>query len=138
MPEDIQPATWQVSWLRLAYCAIFLLALLTVFTVWSEVGGQGHLDLMPWYTKLICVMATSWCFVRFTAGMIEQRQAWNRRTLGWFAGIIALCFVMGAITYYYHLHEEPGQSDTDDSTTSAMNCPARQTSFTLTSERTQG
>jgi hypothetical protein len=35
------------SWLRLAYCFEFLIAMLTVFTLWSEIGGQGHLDLIP-------------------------------------------------------------------------------------------
>ena len=35
--------------IRLAYAAQFLMALVTVFVLWSEVGGQSHLDLMPWY-----------------------------------------------------------------------------------------
>ena len=38
--------------LRLAYVSEFLLALLAILSLWSEVGGQGPLDLMPWYTKL--------------------------------------------------------------------------------------
>jgi hypothetical protein len=37
---------------RLAYVAEFLLALIAIWTLWSQVGGQGHLDLMPWYDKL--------------------------------------------------------------------------------------
>ena len=39
--------------LRLAYTTQFLLALLAIFVVWSEIGGQSHLDLMPWYLKLV-------------------------------------------------------------------------------------
>jgi len=38
--------------LRLAYATQFLIALIAVFVLWSEVGGQVHLDLMPWYFKL--------------------------------------------------------------------------------------
>ena len=33
-------------WLRLAFVAEFLLALVAILEVWSEVGGQNHLDLM--------------------------------------------------------------------------------------------
>ena len=39
--------------------------------------------------------------------------AWNRRSIGWFLGILFFAIVMGGITYYYHLHEDPD----DDSTT---------------------
>jgi len=38
--------------LRLAYATQFVIALIAVFVLWSEVGGQVHLDLMPWYFKL--------------------------------------------------------------------------------------
>jgi len=117
-----------VSWLRLAYSFVFLLAVLAVLTVWSEVGGQGHLDLMPWYTKLACVMASAWCCVRLTAGLVEERNIWSRRTLSWLAGLILVAAAMAAITYYYHLHEEPDQSDSDETSATAMNAqPARAT-----------
>jgi hypothetical protein len=33
--------------LRLAYTTLYLIAIIAVFVVWSQVGGQGHLDLMP-------------------------------------------------------------------------------------------
>ena len=35
-------------YLRLAYATQFLIAVIAVFTLWSQVGGQSHLDLMPW------------------------------------------------------------------------------------------
>lgn len=52
--------------LRLAYITQFLIALIAVFVLWSQVGGQAHLDLLPWYVKLglgagaafVVVMAT--------------------------------------------------------------------------------
>ena len=38
--------------LRLAYSTQFLIALMAVFVLWSQVGGQSHLDLVPWTVKL--------------------------------------------------------------------------------------
>jgi len=122
-PTDAKPAAQTgrtISWLRLAYSAIFLLAILSIFTFWSEVGGQGHLDLMPWYTKMICVLVSSWCCVRLTAGMVEERRVWNRRTVAWLAGLLLISFTMAAITYFYHLHEENDQPDSDENTATAM------------------
>jgi len=115
-PQDVR----RISWLRLGYCVVFLLSILAIFTFWSEVGGQGHLDLMPWYTKMICVLIAAWCSVRLTAAMVEQPSGWNRRTVGWLAGLILIAFTMAAITLYYHLHEETDQQDSDESTATAM------------------
>ena len=50
-------------WVRLAYVVEFLLALIAVGLLWSEVGGQGHLDLMPWYQKLVLTVALAWVIV---------------------------------------------------------------------------
>jgi hypothetical protein len=120
------PVKATVSWLRLAYSFLFLLAVLAILTLWSEVGGQGHLDLMPWYTKLACVVVSAWCCVRLTAGLVEERNVWSRRTLRWLTGLILVATAMAAITYYYHLHEEPDQSDSDETSATAMNAqPAR-------------
>jgi hypothetical protein len=105
-------------WLRLAYAFEFLVALIAILNVWSEIGGQGHLDLMPWYIKLACVFGLAWCCVRFTAGIVEQSQVWTRRTIAWFACILLFGIAMGAITYYYHLHEVPEDDDEDTSATS--------------------
>lgn len=112
---------WEVpSWMRLAYAIEFLLALIAVIILWSEVGGQGHMDLLPWYSKLSCVLALAWCCVRFTAGVVEQPQTWNRRSIGWFAGIILVGITMAGITFYYHLHEVPDETDTDDTTSASV------------------
>lgn len=115
--EPAQPESTAINWLRLAYSVEFLLALLAVLTLWSEIGGQSHLDMMPWYTKLICLMASAWCCVRFTAGLVEERRVWNRRTRGWLTGLILVATAMGAITYYYHLHEETDEQDSDETAT---------------------
>jgi hypothetical protein len=108
-----QPAAAGVHWLRLAYSFEFLIAVVAILALWSEVGGQGHLDLMAWHIKLACVLSLAWCSVRFTASIVERPKVWNSRSTGWFLGMIALVIAMAAITYYYHLHEEPDQ-DTDE------------------------
>lgn len=119
-PPSSLPDPMKTSWLRLAYCVVFLLAILAIFTFWSEVGGQGHLDMMPWYTKMICVLISAWCCVRLTAAMVEKPSVWNRQTVVWLAGLILIAFTMAAITYYYHLHEETDQQDSDENTATAM------------------
>jgi hypothetical protein len=116
-PSSSDPSRLSPSWLRLAYALEFLIALIAIISMWSEIGGEGHLDLMPWYTKLGCIVGLAWCCVRFTAGIVEQQKIWTRRTVGWFMGILLFSIAMGAITYYYHLHEE--QDDGDEDTTAA-------------------
>lgn len=115
-----KPAITAVSWLRFAYVLEFLIATIAAFTSWGQVGGQGHLDMLPWYVKLLCVLAMSWCIVRLTAGMALQDRAWNRKTRGWLTGIIAVGLVMAGITYYYHLHEVPDEPDTDDTSATSV------------------
>ncbi len=114
------PALEVPSWMRLAYAIEFLLALIAIIVLWSEVGGQGHMDLLPWYSKLSCVLAFAWCCVRFTAGMVEQPGTWSRRTMGWFGGIILVGVTMAGITFYYHLHEVPDETDTEDTTSASL------------------
>lgn len=113
------PASPSPSWLHLAYSMEFLIALIAIFTVWSQVGGQGHLDLLPWYSKLLLTLALAWCCVRFTAGLVEQ-PGWTRRTTLWFAGIVIVSIAMAGLTYYYHLHEVPDESDSDDTTATTV------------------
>jgi len=98
------------GWLRLAYMFEFLIALNVVYGLWSEIGGQGHLDLLPWYTKLVCGVGLCWSVVRFTAGMVETETFWNGRTRRWFLIILLFVITMGGIVYYYHLHEVPDES----------------------------
>jgi hypothetical protein len=136
-PPQKVPAAPGPSWLRLAYSFEFLIALLVIFTLWSEIGGQGHLDLMPWYLKLVCGLAMACCCIRFTAGLVEEPKAWNFRSARWLAGLIGVAIVMGGITYYYHLHEAQDDQDTDDNNTATSVKVADPSSvFTRTSDRT--
>ena len=58
--------------LYVLYAIEFLIALIAIFTVWSQVGGQGHLDLLPWYVKLSTAMALAWSTVRFTSADVVR------------------------------------------------------------------
>jgi len=111
------------SWQRLAYTIEFLIAIVATFELWSQVGGQGHLEMLPWYSKLVLVLGLDWCCVRFTAGMVEEQHAWNPRSARWLMGMIVIAAVMGGITFYYHLHEVPDDTDTDDTTASSAGTP---------------
>ena len=103
-------------WLRIAYVAELLLAIPAVYTLWSQVGGQGHLDMMPWYWKLLLGGAMSLACVFATAAAAERDRALNARVLLWVGVIVLSAIGMALITYYYHLHEETDQDDEEDST----------------------
>jgi hypothetical protein len=108
--------------LRLAYVCEFLLAIVAIFTAWSEVGGQAALDLMYWGWKLGLGVALAAAIVGLTASFIAV-DAWiTLRTARWLAAIVALLVGMGALTYYYSLEEDNGDSD-ESSTISYLEYP---------------
>lgn len=91
--------------IRLALAVEFLVALVAVFAVWGQVGGQDHLDLMPWHWKLVLGGGLAAACVQLTAATIEGERAWTARTVAWLVVALALMLLMGAATYYVHLHE---------------------------------
>ena len=97
--------------LRLAYVSEFLLALIAALMLWSQVGGQGHLDLMPWYDKLSLSVALALVTVLGTMSATAQERAWNARTLAFLLMALLIAGAMAALTYYYHLHEEDDEED---------------------------
>ena len=120
--SELSPSVWGAPfsnppWLRLGYALEFFIAVIAIISLWSEVGGEAHLELMPWYFKLGCILALAWCCVRFTASVSGQPSVWNGHSIRWLAGIVLLCALMGGVTYYYHLHEEPDSNDDDDTAT---------------------
>jgi len=108
------------AWLRMAYTFEFWIALIAIFTVWSQVGGQGHLDLIAWYIKLSCALALAWSAVRMTSAMVENTQAWNWTTVKWFLAVLALAVLATGITFWYHLHEVPDEPDTDQNSATTV------------------
>jgi hypothetical protein len=111
--------------LRLFYALEFLIALIATYTVWSQVGGQYHLDLMAWYWKLCLGAGISFAAVKATAAAVKGERAWNSRTLRWISLILALGLACGAVTYYYHLTEPPPDDEDQEDTTT----PTAQTSW---------
>ena len=106
--------------LRLAYSTLFLIALLAVFVVWSEVGGQSHLDLMPWYLKAGLGLGAAFACVKATAAAVGGDHAWNGGTLKWVGILVALAVGCGLATYYVHVYGEGDEEDQGDSVTSQV------------------
>lgn len=104
------------AWLRFAYACEFLLAVLAVFVLWSQVGGQGHLDLMAWYWKLGLGTGASTAIVGLTAALVHEERLANRRTAVWFLAILLLAGAMAAVTVYYHVHEVIDEPDEEGTT----------------------
>lgn len=97
--------------LRLVYAFEFLIALLAVFTVWSEVGGQAALDLMHWAWKLGLSVGLALSFVLYTAAIVSEDGLWTSRSARWLALMLVIFLGMGAVTYYYAMEADAGESD---------------------------
>jgi heme/copper-type cytochrome/quinol oxidase subunit 3 len=92
-------------YLRIAYAVQYVVTLIAIFAIWAQVGGQYHLDLMPWYWKLLLACALSLAAVKATAAAVQRDRFRNGRTMGWLAAALALIATMGILSYYEHLHE---------------------------------
>ena len=104
--------------LRLAYTTQFLIALIAVFVLWSEVGGQSHLDLLPWTLKLGLGLAAAYGIVRATAASVAGDRAWNGHAVRWLGFTLAVLLACGYATYYAHMNlEETDEEDASQDTT---------------------
>ena len=97
--------------LRIAYVCEFLLALLAITVVWGQVGGQDHLDLMPWYDKLVLTFALALVIVLGTVAAVSRERAWNGLAIACLVIALLIACAMGVVTYYYHLHEDDQDSE---------------------------
>jgi hypothetical protein len=89
----------------------FLIAIEAIFTLWSEVGGQYHLDLMFWPWKLGIGAACAGLIVAITANLVRNEGQITRRTL-WFCSLLIVVVIgAGVVTYYYHVHEPVDEQD---------------------------
>lgn len=96
---------------RLAYAIEFLLALVAVFTLWSQVAGQGHLDIIDWHWKLALGLAAAFAAVKATAAGVEGEMPWNAGLRRWLLVTAAILCACGLVTYYYHLYYEPFEEE---------------------------
>ena len=97
--------------LRLAYVCEFLIALVAIFTAWSEIGGQGSLDLMHWGWKLGLSVALAAAIVGYSASLLSEESIWTLRSARWLTAMIVLLLGMGIVTYHYSLQVDNGDSD---------------------------
>jgi hypothetical protein len=121
--DSAVPQAPERHWERLAWTGEFLLATAVAAIVWSEAGGQVHLDMMPWYLKLAPLLAFGWSTVRYTMALVEQPSAWGVRSVRWLAAMLSLGVAMFAITLYYHLHEPVDDTDEDEGVSTSMHQP---------------
>ena len=91
----------------------FLLALQVLFTLWSQVGGQYHLDLMFWPWKLGLGVGASLLITGITADLVRADGAVTKRAVFYGSLLIATMVLAGVVTYYYHLNE-PSDEDQDN------------------------
>src|ERR1017187_523180 len=113
--------------LRLAYSTLFLIALMAVFVLWSQVGGQSHLDLIPWPIKLVLGVAAAYGVVRATAASVSGDRAWNGHMVRWLGLPLAVLAACGYASYYAHMNlEESDDADqSQDTTVSRMHSGIR-------------
>ena len=97
--------------LRFAYVCEFLIALIAIFTAWSEIGGQAALDLMQWSWKLGLSFALAAACVGYTAALVKEEHVWSLHSGRWLTAILAILFAMGVVTYFYVLQVDAGDSD---------------------------
>ncbi len=113
-PETIEEPAASSSLIRAAYVLIFLLSVLVSFTIWPQVGGQAHLDVMPFYWKLLLPLAFSFTIVRASIAAGRQPDAWNRKAVLWLISALFFAGIIAGLTYYYHLQESKEPLDSDD------------------------
>jgi hypothetical protein len=92
----------------------FLIALESVYTVWSEVGGQYHLDLMFWPWKLGVGLAAAWLITAITGNIVKNEGAIRRRVVVYASLLCLVAATAGVVTWYYHMHEPVDQQDDED------------------------
>ena len=102
----------------------FLVALVAIFETWSLVGGQGHLDLIPWHAKLGFALGLALVTVMGTAAAMAHERAWNAKTIACVLLAVVLAGGMGLTTYYYHIHENDDQGTSDDEPITFLHLPA--------------
>ena len=99
--------------LRPLLAAELLVAIIAVFTLWGQVGGQYHLELMFWAWKLGIGLAGAALAVAITASLVHSEGEFTRRVLLQCSLLIVLAVVAGVVTYYYHVNE-PQDQDEDE------------------------
>jgi len=107
--------------IRLVYVCEYLLALIAIFTAWSEIGGEEVLELMPWGWKFGLGAGLAAAIVAYSASIFAEDSLWTLRSARWLTTICILLLAIGVVTYYYVLEDET--VDTDDSSAAFLYLP---------------
>jgi hypothetical protein len=102
-------------YLRIVFFSEFLVAVIAIFTAWSEIGGQAVLDAMPWGWKGGLGLGLAGVCVAYSMALASADSVWNLRTAKWLTLILVLLGAMGVVTFYYALqvqNEPPDEQDT--------------------------
>ena len=99
----------------------FFIAVLAVFTAWSEIGGQAALDLMPWGWKFGLGLGLSAAAVGYTSAAVNEETRWNARTAKWLSLVFVIVLGMGLITYFYVLQEDNTDTTGDQESVTSFN-----------------
>lgn len=113
--------------LAVLYAIEFLLALLAVYTVWGDVGGQNHLEFMAWYWKAAIGFAMAAGTVRLTVAAASDSPGARRRITLWTLALAVLAICAGLLSYYYHLIEPPDEDQDAPATVTPTACLPRPT-----------
>jgi hypothetical protein len=106
---------------RLAYLGLFLVALIAVFTLWAQVGGQGHLDLVPWPVKLVLGVGSAYAIMRAGAAAVAGDHGWNSQTVKWTGVALAALLLCGLASSYAHNNlEDSGEGSDEEQTTISL------------------
>jgi hypothetical protein len=114
-------------YLRIVFLSEFLVAVLAIFTAWSEIGGQAVLDAMPWAWKAGLGLGLAVIFVAFTAALGASDSLWNSRTAKWLALMIVVVLAMGVVTFYYTVQLENQPPDEQDGSSAELVLPSWRT-----------
>lgn len=109
--------------LRLAYVFEFLVALVAIFSAWSEIGGQATLDLMHWGWKFGLGFGLAAAVVAYSVALVSEASPWSLRSARWLATILLLMLVVGVVTYFYAIQVDTGDSDDSSSMSSLLRLP---------------
>jgi hypothetical protein len=92
----------------------FLIALQVVFTCWSQIGGQYHLDLMFWPWKLGLAVAAALLTTAMTGHLIRSNGIAGKKVRIYGCLLLLTMVVAGLVTYYYHLNEPSDDDNQND------------------------
>jgi hypothetical protein len=109
--------------LRLAYVFEFLVALVAIFSSWSEIGGQAALDLMHWGWKLGLGVGLAFALVGYTAALVSEDAVWSLRSARWLLAVLLIGVSMGAVTYFYALQVDTSGDPDESATISTLRSP---------------